>query len=317
MRIMKKLSWLAAILVICFYTGVEAAAAKPQSDIAKEAAIEIGKTHGIWGGFIDYAVLALGVIILLAVPYILYAVHGIEQRVKRLEKDHSQEVFYEKNSTCITFPTNLANSNDIDAMQEKINSLEQQVSSLAKKINAICTESRKESNLHTGIEETKKNDSLNENRDFSVGKWQSDTPLYDETKADKFRTDYNALYDMLEGIAKKNKKSELESNPSVIFFSCSNKDARRQNPNIKPTYARNEEKGDYIAYSIGGVHYAAIPAYTSYESTRHNEWAFGEVFDSNYTSGTYTKIKVEKPAIFIISDDRCTLKEKGNLVLSK
>lgn len=178
------------------------------------------------------------------------------------------------------------------------------------------TELRTKPNRYTDTEKTNINENLDIHANCFSESLHSDIS-YDVAKADKFITDYNALYDMSESMAKKNKKIALESNSSLIFFSCSNKGARRQNPNIKPIYARKEEKGDYIAYSIGGVHYAVIPAYTSYETTRHNEWAFGEVFDSNYTSGTYTKIRVEKPAIFTISDDRCTLEGKGNLVLSK
>ena len=46
-------------------------------------------------------------------------------------------------------------------------------------------------------------------------------------------------------------------------------------------------------------------------------YALGEVFDSNYEGGVYKKIKVEKPAIFYISDDMWNLKGKGILVLSK
>lgn len=46
-------------------------------------------------------------------------------------------------------------------------------------------------------------------------------------------------------------------------------------------------------------------------------YALGEVFDSNYEGGAYKKIKVERLAIFVVSDDIWNLKEKGKLVLNK
>lgn len=309
---MKKLSCLAAILTICFCTGVEAAAEMSQSETGKEIAGAISKTHSIWGWFIDYAVLAALVISFLSVLYIWYVAHVTNQRFKMLAKRDEQKDFNETNQASIIVSTHSTDSNNINSdIQKKIKMLESRISALEEN-----TELRTKPNRYTDTEKTNINENLDIHANCFSESLHSDIS-YDVAKADKFITDYNALYDMSESMAKKNKKIALESNSSLIFFSCSNKGARRQNPNIKPIYARKEEKGDYIAYSIGGVHYAVIPAYTSYETTRHNEWAFGEVFDSNYTSGTYTKIRVEKPAIFTISDDRCTLEGKGNLVLSK
>ena len=61
-------------------------------------------------------------------------------------------------------------------------------------------------------------------------------------------------------------------------------------------------------------YYAVIPARVTYEQTRNVAYAFKEVFDSNYVEGAYTKIKVQKPAIF---QGKWKLIRKGKVELSK
>lgn len=311
---MKKLSWLVAILIICFYTGVEAAAGMPQSETGKEIAIAISKTHGIWGGFIDYAVLVAMVFTFLSLFCIWYVHYEIWQRLKRLES-HFQEVVHDTNQANITIHAPSIDSGDVYAMQEKIKSLEDKVSSLEKTISAALTESRNKPNANTGTEATHINESLNA-YNHSLGECQHDTMPYDETKAEDFIREYNALYDMREAMEKKRKQTALENDSLLRRFSCSNNNERLYNPDIEPIF-KSSQNGEYIAYDVGNNHYAVLPAYAAYEKTRHVMYAMGDVFDSNYEGEAYTKIEVVKPAIFVVSDDKWNLDRKGKLVLKK
>ena len=121
---------------------------------------------------------------------------------------------------------------------------------------------------------------------------------------------------MPEGPDKAGKQIDLEGNTLVKRFGCSNAHERLKNPDVKPIFA-NDADGLYLAYSLGNNYYAVLPTYKTYENTRHVMYALGEVFDSNYEGGAYKKIKVERPAIFVVSDDIWNLKEKGKLVLNK
>lgn len=311
---MKKLRYLAAILTICFCTGVEAAAEMSQSETGKEVAIAINKTHGIWGGFIDYAVLAAMVFAFLSLLCIWYVHYEIGQRLKRLES-RFQEMVHDTNQANITIHAPSVDSRGIDDIQAKIKSLEDKVRSLEETISAVPTESRNNLNVNKGTETTH----ISENsyvHNYSSGEWQHDTMPYDETKADDFIREYNALYDMRAGLEQKRKQTALENDSRLRRFSCSNDGNRVYNPDIAPIF-ESRSNGMYMAYDLGNNYYAVLPAYATYENSKHVTYAMKEVFDSNYEGEAYTKIEVVKPAIFVVSDDKWKLERKGKLVLKK
>lgn len=309
---MKKCSWQAGSLAMCSCFGVGAtalaAAAKQQSEAGKEIAAEIGRTHGIWGGFVDYAVLAAWVLALLSLLWSWYVRHEMEQRLRMLDQKRPQE----SDQVNMALHIQSSEGRDIHSMKKEIDELKTKISSLENVINALPTESRNKPNANTGTETSHIYDN------YSSGEWQHDTMPYDETKADDFIREYNALYDMREGLEQKRKQTALENDPRLRRFSCSNDRERLYNSDIAPIF-ESRSNGMYMAYDLGNNYYAVLPAYATYENSKHVTYAMKEVFDSNYEGEAYTKIEVVKPAIFVVSDDKWKLyrERKGKLVLKK
>ena len=307
MRFMKIRPRLISIWTICFYFGIEVAAFAATNRAQSEVSKEISKTHNIWGSYIDYAVILamlFGIISIILSCYMCQrGGKNTDQAKHSNHQEAVQESYYQNISTGYSDNTRL---------KKDIRSLEDQINSLKAELKTLRGEIKRGENVHRAFE--KETTNFNSESAYPL-KLQSKEP-YDVSLADNFISEYNALYDMQEGPDKAGKQIDLEGNTLVKRFGCSNAHERLKNPDVKPIFA-NDADGLYLAYSLGNNYYAVLPTYKTYENTRHVMYALGEVFDSNYEGGAYKKIKVERPAIFVVSDDIWNLKEKGKLVLNK
>lgn len=298
---------LISIWTICFCFGIEVAAFAATNRAQSEVSKEISKTHNIWGSYVDYAVILA---MLFGIISIILSCYMCQRGGKNTDQaKHSNHQEKAQESYQWNIPTEYS---DNTKMKKDIRSLEEQINSLKAELITLRGEIKRGENAHRAFEK----ETANFNSESAYPLKQQSKEPYDVSLADNFIREYNALYDMPEGPDKAGKQMDLEGNTLVKRFGCSNAHERLKNPDVKPIFA-NDADGLYLAYSLGNNYYAVLPTYKTYENTRHVMYALGEVFDSNYESGAYKKIKVERPAIFVVSDDIWKLKEKGKLVLNK
>ena len=125
-------------------------------------------------------------------------------------------------------------------------------------------------------------------------------PITAEDKYKDFVKDFNALVGQ-SGINLKNARSDFMRKYNVQTFTCTNFEARMNEPVPAPVFdsANSVANPDYWAYEFESGVFAVVPNVKIYSDNHHTARAMGEVFTSNFTAGrTYNKIHVNKPAIF-------------------
>lgn len=125
-------------------------------------------------------------------------------------------------------------------------------------------------------------------------------PITAEDKYKDFVKDFNALVGQ-SGMNLKNARSDFMRKYNVQMFTCTNFEARMNEPVPAPVFdsANSLANPDYWAYEFESGVFAVVPNVKIYSDNHHTARAMGEVFNSNFTAGrTYNKIRVNKPAIF-------------------
>lgn len=143
-----------------------------------------------------------------------------------------------------------------------------------------------------------------ETQNFSEPRWierpPEPRPITAEDKYKDFVKDFNALVGQ-SGINLKNARSDFMRKYNVQTFTCTNFEARMNEPVPAPVFdsANSIANPDYWAYEFESGIFSVVPNVKIYSDNHHTARAMGEVFKSNFTAGrTYNKIHVNKPAIF-------------------
>lgn len=133
-----------------------------------------------------------------------------------------------------------------------------------------------------------------------------------------FVNDFNAL-NKLSGFSARQAREKFIRRHKIRAFTCANVEDRMNRPKLAPTFAETTSiaGGDYWACAVEGNTFAVVPNLKTYTENHHAERAFGQVFESNFEGGTYSKIRVERAATFELSGDKWKLKRVGKIILSK
>ena len=129
-------------------------------------------------------------------------------------------------------------------------------------------------------------------------------------------TEFNALAGKV-GFALNEAKKEFVSKYKVCAFSCTNYEARMNEPIPPPIFKTmpDVQTADLWAYEFKPGVYAVVPNVKIYTGNVHSARALKEIFQSNFAGGTYNTIILEKPAIFDCAGNSWQLKTAGVLQL--
>ena len=105
----------------------------------------------------------------------------------------------------------------------------------------------------------------------------------------------------------------------VQAFTCANVEERMNRPKLAPKFseASGIAGGDFWACNVDGNIFAVVPNLKTYTENHHAERAFGLAFESNFDGGTYSRLRVERAAIFELVGDKWKLNTAGKIILSK
>ena len=143
------------------------------------------------------------------------------------------------------------------------------------------------------------------------------SPREENSAGSSFVNDFNALQ-KLSGFSARQAREKFLRRYKVRAFSCANVDERMNRPKLAPTFAEtpSASSGDFWACAVAGNLFAVVPNLKTYTENHHAERAFGTVFESNFAGGTYSRLRVEQPALFEFADT-WTLKSAGKIILSR
>ncbi|MBR1397659.1 MAG: hypothetical protein IJ563_09025 [Selenomonadaceae bacterium] len=105
----------------------------------------------------------------------------------------------------------------------------------------------------------------------------------------------------------------------VRSFKCSNSEIRMNQPELPPKFqdAVSTQDGDYWAVLLRGSEYAVMPKQKmTYGRNQHFAGGMKEVFKSNFSGGTYSKIRLDNAAIFIFDGHNWLLRTQGSIYLN-
>lgn len=133
-----------------------------------------------------------------------------------------------------------------------------------------------------------------------------------------FINDFSAL-DKLSGFSARQARDKFLRRYKVRAFTCANVEERMNNPKIAPKFTETPStaSGDFWACVIDGNIFAVVPNLKTYTENHHAERAFGIVFESNFDGGNYSKIRIERAAIFELIGVEWRLKNPGKIILSR
>ena len=139
-----------------------------------------------------------------------------------------------------------------------------------------------------------------------------------ENFGENFVTDFNAL-ERLSGFSSRQARERFLRRHKVKAFTCKNVEERMNHPKIAPKFAETSSAvgGDFWACAVEENLFAIVPNLKIYTENHHAERAFGLVFESNFDGGTYSRVRVERAAIFELVNDEWKLKQVGKIILSK
>ena len=141
-----------------------------------------------------------------------------------------------------------------------------------------------------------------------------DTPQNFSTGED-FLRDYNIWQSKTDGFEKINARKDFIAKYKVRYFNCVNYNERMNQPKLPPIFEESPASGDYWAIQTAGNIFKVVPNVKSYNDNYHVARAMCEVFDSNFDSGNYSNIQLERAAEFTNSGQNWTLIRKGKLIL--
>ena len=141
-------------------------------------------------------------------------------------------------------------------------------------------------------------------------------------RMEEIKREYNSLEAIGEANEQRLARNAFIQKHGVVGLICTNSQARMGNPSLKPEFgeAGSPQRGDLWAVPLGNsLLWAVMPRQNlNYESQRNNSGGLGEIFDSNFESGTYSRITLASPAIFQReSDGWVRTPHKGRIVLAR
>ncbi|MBR4151609.1 MAG: hypothetical protein IKT98_01460 [Selenomonadaceae bacterium] len=149
-------------------------------------------------------------------------------------------------------------------------------------------------------------------------KVEKKSPNMESSFGEKFITDFNVL-EKLSGFSARQGREKFIRRYKVRGLICANVEERMNRPKLSPkfTEASSIAGGDLWACEVEENLFAVVPNLKTYTENHHAERALGIVFESNFDGGTYSRLRVEKAAIFELNGDKWRLKSAGKIVLSK
>lgn len=144
------------------------------------------------------------------------------------------------------------------------------------------------------------------------------SPRVESSVGEKFVTDFNAL-EKLSGFSARQAREKFLKRYKVRAFSCANVEERMNRPKLAPKFsdAASVASGDFWAFAVEENLFAVVPNLKTYTENHHAERAFGIVFESNFDSGTYSRLRVERAATFEFTGGKWKFKSAGKILLSK
>ena len=141
-------------------------------------------------------------------------------------------------------------------------------------------------------------------------------------RLEEIKREYNGLETISEPMGQRRARNAFIQKQGVVGLICTNSQARMGNPSLKPEFgeAGSPQEGDLWAVQLGkSPLWAVMPRQNlNYESQRNHSGGLGEIFDSNFEGGTYSRISLAEPAIFQRgSGGWVASATKGRIVLSR
>lgn len=260
----------------------------------KNLKTQIGKGEdGLLGEYTDYAVIGVGVFALLMFILCIYLIRGISKE------------FQERLTRGLR-----GREDEIRENREKIASLNMKITSLEKSLREFELELSKKKNLEKTSPAASAPFPLPQPPPLNTPTFESPKPSLEEKYAE-FVQEFNGLAD-LSGYESKKSVENFKQKYRVQTFSCTNAEMRVKAP-TPPAEFGDDSAGNYWAFEVAPGIFAVVPNVKNYGNNHHFQQAMGEVFDSDFVNGnTYSKIRVEKPAVF---NGKWTLETKGKLRL--
>ncbi|MBQ6296192.1 MAG: rod shape-determining protein [Selenomonadaceae bacterium] len=143
------------------------------------------------------------------------------------------------------------------------------------------------------------------------------SPSVENSVGENFVNDFNAL-EKLRGFSGRQAREKFLRRYKVRAFTCANVEERMNNPKLAPKFseASSVASGDFWACNVAENIFAVVPNLKTYTENHHAERAFGLVFESNFDGGTYSRLRVERAAIFELIGDKWQLKSAGKIILN-
>ena len=135
---------------------------------------------------------------------------------------------------------------------------------------------------------------------------------------ENFVNDFNAL-EKLSGFSGRQAREKFLRRHKVKAFTCANVEERMNRPKLAPKFVEVESvsSGDFWACAVEGNLFAVVPNLKTYTENHHAERAFGLIFESNFDGGTYSRLRVERAAVFEFAGGKWKLKQAGKIILSR
>ena len=137
------------------------------------------------------------------------------------------------------------------------------------------------------------------------------------TFGENFVNDFNALA-KLSGFSARQAREKFLRRHKVRAFTCANVEERMNRPKVAPKFSEtaSTSSGDFWACAVEGNLFAVVPNLKTYTENHHAERAFGQIFESNFAGGSYSRLFVERAAIFELRGNEWHLKRAGKIFLS-
>lgn len=244
---------------------------------------------GLLGGYTDYMLIGVGAIALIALVLGIVMVTSAARKeaLERLRKSFSER--------------EEENSNKIAELNRKIFALESRLSEIQAEPKISSAPQTFPSNV------IPLNNTVREREPVYT---PPPKPSLEEKYAE-FVQEFNALAN-LSGYDAKKANENFRQKYNIQSFVCTNAEMRVKSPPPPAEFGDNPN-GNYWAFEVESGIFAVVPKVKTYTANLHSDQAMGEVFSSNFQTGsTYNKIRVVKPAIF---NGKWALETKGQLVL--
>lgn len=147
---------------------------------------------------------------------------------------------------------------------------------------------------------------------------KKNSPQETNSIGESFVNDFNVL-ERLSGFSARQAREKFLRRHKIRAFSCANVEERMNRPKLAPKFIESQSltSGDFWACAVEGDTFAVVPNLKTYTENHHAERAFGLVFESNFEGGTYSRLRVERAAVFELVNDTWKLKQSGKIILSK